>query len=284
MSLCRDHFLSYVLERVRKTIARFSLLTPQDRVLVAVSGGKDSLALFDILHRLGYSVGGLHIDTGITGFSERARRTAEEFVTARGAPMYSCSLQDEAGAGIPQIAYKLKRVPCALCGVMRRYLMNRFACEHGFAPLATGHNLDDEGATLLGNIMNWNEGYLATQSPLMPAVHPRLAKKVKPLVLLSEREILAYCVLRDIPYQEEVCPHARGGTSLKNKEAVNLIEFRSPGTKIRFYQEFLKHRRVFASHDPSPIRSCAVCGYPTTGETCHFCRILERYRELISES
>jgi uncharacterized protein (TIGR00269 family) len=279
ISLCREDFLSFVLNRVQQTIDRYKLFAPGERVLVAVSGGKDSLALFDILQRLGYAVEGLYIDMGIDGFSQRACETVEAFLAEREAPLHLHSLREEVGAGVPEIASQLRRPPCSLCGMMRRYIMNRFAQEKGFAALATGHNLDDEGATLLGNVTSWQIGYLARQSPLLPSTHPQLVKKAKPLALVAERETLAYCILRGIEFHEEQCPHAKGATSRSHKEVLNLLEYYSPGSKIRFYQEFLKNQGIFPTIEAQGLHECSVCGSLTTREQCQFCTTLEKFKE-----
>lgn len=278
MALCGEDFLSFVLNRVQRTIDRYKLFAPRERVLVAVSGGKDSLALFDILQRLGYVAEGFYIDMGIDGFSQRGHEAAEAFVAKREAPLHLHSLQEELGAGVPGIASQLRRPPCALCGMMRRYIMNRFAREGGFTALATGHNLDDEGANLLGNVTSWQIGYLARQAPLLPSTHPYLMKKAKPLALLAEREVLAYCLLRGIEFHEERCPHAKGATSRKHKEVLNLLEYYSPGSKIRFYQEFLKKQKIFPALGSQGLRECLVCGSLTTRETCQFCTVLGKLR------
>ena len=157
--------------------------------------------------------------------------------------------------------------------------MNRFAREREFAALATGHNLDDEGATLLGNVTSWQIGYLARQSPLLPAAHPFLVKKAKPLALVAEREVLAYCLLRGIEFHDEQCPHAKGATSRKHKEVLNLLEYYSPGSKIRFYQEFLKNQTIFPAIEAQGLQECSVCGSLTTRETCQFCTVLGKFRE-----
>jgi uncharacterized protein (TIGR00269 family) len=280
IALCREDFLAFVLNRVQRTIDRYKLFAPRERVLVAVSGGKDSLALFDILQRLGYAVEALYIDMGIDGFSQRGRETSEAFVAKREAPLHIHSLREEMGAGVPEIASQLRRAPCSLCGMMKRYIMNRFSRERGFTVLATGHNLDDEGAALLGNVTSWQIGYLARQSPLLPAIHPQLVKKAKPLVLLAEREVLAYCLLRGIEFHEEQCPHVKGATSRKHKEVLNLLEFYSPGSKIRFYQEFLKNQKMFPAIESQGLRECSVCGSLTTRETCQFCTVLGKLKEI----
>jgi uncharacterized protein (TIGR00269 family) len=279
MALCEEDFLAFVLNRVQRTIERYKLFAPRERVLVAVSGGKDSLALLDILQRLGYAVEGLYIDMGIDGFSQRGHEAAETFVVKREVSLHRYSLREEMGAGVPEIASQLKRPPCSLCGMMRRYIMNRVARKGGFAALATGHNLDDETATLLGNVTSWQIGYLARQSPLLPSIPPQLVKKAKPLALVSEREVLAYCLLRGIEFHEDRCPHAKGATSRKHKEVINLLEYYSPGSKIRFYQEFLKNQTMFAAGESQGLQECSVCGSLTTGKLCQFCTVLEKFRE-----
>jgi uncharacterized protein (TIGR00269 family) len=279
MALCREDFLAFVLNRVQQTIDRYKLFAPRERVMVAVSGGKDSLALFDILQRLGYPVEGLYIDMGIEGFSQRGHEAAEAFVAKREAPLHLHSLWEEMGAGLPEISFQLRRAPCSLCGMMRRYIMNRFAREKGFSALATGHNLDDEGAALLGNVTSWQIGYLARQSPLLPSTPPHLVKKAKPLALVAEREVLAYCILRGIEFHDEQCPHSQGATSHKHKEVLNLLEYYSPGSKIRFYQEFLKTQKIFPAVESQGLQECSVCGSLTTRETCQFCMVLEKFGE-----
>jgi uncharacterized protein (TIGR00269 family) len=279
MALCREDFLAFVLNRVQRTIDRYKLFAPRERVLVAVSGGKDSLTLLDILQRLGYPVEALYIDMGIDGFSQRGYEAAEAFVTKREAPLHLHSLQDEMGAGVPEIASQLRRPPCSLCGMMKRYIMNRFARDGGFTALATGHNLDDEGAALLGNVTSWRIGYLARQSPLLPSTPPYLVKKAKPLALLAEREVLAYCLLRGIEFHEGQCPYAKGATSRKHKEILNLLEYYSPGSKIRFYQEFLKNQKMFFAIESQGLQKCSVCGSLTSRETCQFCTVLEKLKD-----
>ena len=114
--------------------------------------------------------------------------------------------------------------------------------------VATGHNLDDEAAVLFGNVLRWDAGYLGRQLPVLPASHG-FARKVKPLVRLSERETAAYCVLAGIDYIVEECPMAAGNKHLGYKDALNAIEVQSPGTKAAFYFSFLD--RVSALFAPA---------------------------------
>ncbi len=277
ISLCEDHFPSFVLRRVSETIKRYKMLGKNEKVLVAVSGGKDSMVLWDIMCSLGYEVEAFFIDLGIRQNlqSEKSREVVEKFSSLRSYKLNIYSLEDMEGFSIDRVKERETRTVCAACGLVKRYLMNKYAYENGFSCLATGHNLNDETATLLSNVLSWKIGYLARQHPVLPA-RGKLVKKIKPLCELSERETAAYAIIKGIPFLGEECPYSKGATSIVYKRALNLIEYHSPGTKLRFYREFLKNSSLFSVASQEDLVPCTVCGYPTTHPPCAFCRLKER--------
>jgi len=275
--LCASCFDAYVLDRVEKTVKRFAMFTRKEKTLVAVSGGKDSLALWDILIRLGYDTTGLFVDVGIRegAYSRRSLDVMEAFARERGLELIVESLEKWWGKGIEEIG---RRVLCPTCGMAKRYLTNRVAVDRGFDVLCTGHNLDDEVAVLLSNVLNWQVGYLTRQAPLLEAWHPKLSRKAKPLVLLTEKETALYMVLRGIGYMDDSCPHARGATTLFYKRLLSQVECRSPGTKQRFYTLFLKQKGLFQEtlqKERGALRGCERCGQPTWEGLCAFCKMME---------
>src|SRR5262249_42629220 len=194
------------------------------------------------------------------------------FADQRGASLRTIDLATEQGFDIPLAGRKGARSSCAVCGLSKRYLFNRAALEGGYDVVATGHNLDDEAATLLGNTLRWNVEYIARQSPVLPAADG-LVRKVKPLHRLTELETAAYAFLRGIDYVVEECPLVAGNTQLRYKEAMNAIEAGSPGTKAQFFLGYLERGApLFASSDDVGLRPCGRCGQPTTGQFCAFCR------------
>jgi uncharacterized protein (TIGR00269 family) len=275
-AFCRDHFLHHCEEQVRRAVASLDMVTPEDRVLVAVSGGKDSLALWDMLTRLGYESDGLYLGLGIDDYSDASVQYARAYATAYGRTLHEVDLRDDYGYGVPDAAAVTRRSPCGACGLSKRHLFNSVALEHGYDVVATGHNLDDEAAVLLGNVLRWDAGYLGRQHPVLPAA-PGFVRKVKPLLRLSERETAAYCVLRGIDYQVEECPMAEGNRHLGYKEVLNALEERSPGTKAAFLFGFLErgHPRFApdAAAERAELGECSVCGAPTPGDVCAFCRL-----------
>jgi tRNA(Ile)-lysidine synthase TilS/MesJ len=223
---CSEHFLRMCRDQVAKTIDEFSMIEPGERVLVAVSGGKDSLACWDILRRLGYDVDGFVIGLGIGDYSDESSRYARAFADERGLTLLTCDLRQEYGFDVPAAATATRRVPCSACGLSKRHLFDKAARDNGYGVVATGHNLDDEAAVLFGNVLRWQTEYLGRQLPVLPARNG-FPRKVKPLVRLSERDMAAYCVLAGIDYIVEECPMAAGNKHLRYKEALNQIEAQS---------------------------------------------------------
>ncbi len=280
---CADHFVQFVETHVARNIKSKKMFGHDDKVLVAVSGGKDSLALWDILARMEYQVAGLYVDLGIGEYSKRSREKSEAFAQSIGGRLIIedvAAVYGDGEMGITELSDSLRRVPCSGCGLTKRYVTNHIARELGFDVLATGHNLDDEAATLMGNVLHWQTGYLARQSPVLESTQEGLAKKVKPLYTFTERETLSYVLIRGIDYIEEECPNAQGARSILYKEALNTIEDQSPGTKASFLMGFLdKVRPLMKEEDSFTLSECIRCGEPTSAELCSFCRMWDRARE-----
>ena len=263
---------TYVRNLVERAIRHDRMFGPDARVLVAVSGGKDSLMLWDLLLDLGYAADGLYLGLGIGGYSDRSRVVCEEFAAARGATLVVRDLGETAGFTIPLAAANSSRPACAVCGLSKRHLFNSAAREGGYDVVATGHNLDDEVAVLLGNVLRWETGYLARQSPVLESTHPSLVKKVKPLYRVAERETAAYCVLKGIDYVVEECPLVEGNTQMRYKGLLDALEAAAPGTKHNFLFGFLEKGRAHFPPDGVPLNECVECGSATPGDLCAFCR------------
>jgi uncharacterized protein (TIGR00269 family) len=301
LSLCGEHFDAWFLAQTDRVIEKYEMFTREERVLVAVSGGKDSLALWDALLRLGYRADGLYIGLGINDpipYSDQSLAKTRKFVTGgewrvmngvqdstslvtRHSPhLHVVDIAETYGKTIPQIAREKTRgqgKPCSACGLTKRYVMNRLALDKGYVVLATGHNLDDEVAVLFQNTLRWQTGYLARQAPVLPASREGLTKKVKPFCRFYERETATYALVRGIDYVYDECPHAVGNLTNFYKTLLNQLEAQSPGAKLGFYLEFLRARGEGAFENANGVESlhaCEVCGQPTSAPgRCAFCRM-----------
>lgn len=286
-NFCEEHFFQLCRRQVSKAIADFDMLTITDRVLVAVSGGKDSLAVWDILDDLGFRAEGLYVGLGIGEYSSSSRRYAERFAEQKGLVLNFVDLRSDYDFDVPTAARATGRVPCSACGMSKRHVFDSYAVSHNYDVLVTGHNLDDEAAVLFGNTLRWEVEYLARQLPVLDA-RDGFPKKVKPLIRLSEREMAAWCVLRNIDYIVEECPLSAGNRHLNYKEALNSVEERSPGTKAAFYLGFLENMAPLLAQQRqeglASVSRCVQCSAPTASKDstskdsglCAFCRLHEK--------
>ncbi len=257
-AFCVADFLAFFRRQVSTAIGKYRMFGREEHVLVAVSGGKDSLALWDVLIEEGYETSGLYLDLGIFEYSVESQAKCQAFAAARGVPLIVSVVADEVGGPVPIIQRVTRRPPCSGCGL---------------------YNLDDEAATLLGSVLQWQTDALSRQSPALPSTHPKLVRRVKPLYRLSEQETAAYAFLRRIDYIVDECPFAKGATSIAHKEILSRMEDNSPGAKHNFLFGFLeKGRPAFERADTVTLRECERCGQVTTGTICAFCKLADQVK------
>lgn len=298
LALCGEHFPAWIVEQTERFIRKYRMFNHQDRLLAAVSGGKDSLSLWDILWQLGYQVDGIYISLGIddgTGYSAESQRKAEQFAAQRNLHLIVVDVPGTYGESIPQMAQRSWRSqdkPCAVCGLVKRHIMDQVARHDGYDVLVTGHNLDDEAATLLANTLTWETGRMARQQPVLEARHPALRRKAKPLFRFYEREMAAYAILRKIDYIYQECPYAEGTRSIFYKELLNRMETEQPGAKLKFFLSFLQRQEsgMFSGAENccededahmgvngELLYTCLSCGQPTTAPgLCAFCKLVQK--------
>ena len=276
-AFCPECFLDFFSKQVDKGIREHGLMTKQDKVLVALSGGKDSLALMLELGRQGYDVTGLHIDLAIPESSPAARGVVERFCSKYDFPLIVRDMAAE-GLAIPEVKVKLRRPICSACGKIKRYFFNQTAREGGFTVLATGHNLDDEVARLTSNTLRWDRAYLSDQGPMLDD-SDGFAKKVKPFWRVTEFETANYAFLMGIENHYAPCPYSTGASFSTLKSLWLELEDKMPGRKMDFYHGFLERGKpAFQSAEQmegDELSPCTRCGYPTSAEVCGVCRIRE---------
>jgi uncharacterized protein (TIGR00269 family) len=295
LALCGDHYTEWIPEQTQRFIKKYAMFGPQERILVAVSGGKDSLALWDVLTRLGYQAEGLYIGLGIDGgigYSDQSKSFCETFAAARGLKLQVYDVAGQLGVPIPIAAQRVRRGrgrPCSVCGLSRRHIMNAAALEGGYDVLVTGHNLDDEAATLFGNTLRWSVGHLSRQSPVLSA-RDGLVRKAKPFCRFYERETAAYALLSGIDYVYDECPFSEGAKSIYYKQTLNRMEDERPGTKLQFYLAFLEAKREGAFGEQldtgaGRLHPCPSCGQPTSAPgQCAFCRTWAQVHDRAAEA
>lgn len=277
---CRNHFVDYVERKVRRTIRKFGLLRQKQKIGVAVSGGKDSTTLLYLLNKFGYSPIGITVDASIGEYTYENLKNLKSVCGKYKIPLEILSFREEFGFSLPDIQKRLKSkgieyANCMVCGILKRYLVNRKAKELGLDVVATGHNLDDEAAAFMMNVFRNDQKLVVRQGPVSGAKsHKKFVKRVKPLYLCLEKEIETYSRLMKFPVNYERCPHSSGSFRRDFKNMMDDFEKRYPSTKYNAINFFLDMILPQKSKVKGSVGSCELCGEPSSGDICKKCQII----------
>jgi uncharacterized protein (TIGR00269 family) len=270
LKVCRPCFLLFFERRIRRNLDRHEMLGEGDRVVLAVSGGKDSTALLYAMRRLGVVMGfdlaALHFHLNMDDYSDANLEMVEEQARMIDVPLEVVRIGD--------LGLRVRRVkgwhPCAVCGAIKRSLMNREARRMGASVVATAHTLED---TLLFTFKNLLSRRFFAPQPVLPP-SGNLSRKIKPLMYTPERLNLAYCRIRGLPVFEEGCPEwTPRGHSLK--DVFEHMEEVMPSSKLQLLLSLQEALPVEDGLDAASRPACPRCGEPTSQELCALCQLTE---------
>lgn len=301
-ALCKNHFLSYFEEKVFKTINKYQMIKHEDRICVAASGGKDSLTALHLTlkylkhHNLpADGLFALAVDEGI-GDSEEGYRAItlkdlKNFCRKHQVRLEIIGNKSEFGSTLdeafPIVNWGTKKKPCNICGVWRRYLLNKYAKKFGATKVITGHNLDDEAQAIMMNIFKAHTSIASHIGPVSGIKELEgFVQRVKPLYFCTEKETRLYALLKGFQVQFVECPYARQGFRAKVQEMLNGFEAEYPGTKHGVVQSFLALLPTLKAEEKknnSIPQPCGRCGEPANGAVCNACKIVEVLRIKVRE-
>ncbi|MBS3815721.1 MAG: tRNA 2-thiocytidine biosynthesis protein TtcA, partial [Hadesarchaea archaeon] len=222
---CKEHYRDYFLKEIKEILNNHDVT---GRICVAVSGGKDSSTCLEALtHFNKLEVEPLHINLGIEDYSKKSLKSTRKLCEELDLGLNTVNLKKEYGAGTPEINQNERGKVCALCGTIKRYLMNKYAFENDFDYLATGHNLSDQVSSTFNNLANV---YLTPFRGLKPVLKEmgeyKFAGRVKPLYFLSDKECLTYAESNDLPYYQGECPFSTDSPTDDLKEWLHELDSR----------------------------------------------------------
>jgi len=280
---CKDHFCRYFENKVYKTIKKFSLFRPDDKIAVASSGGKDSLALLYtvMLYTNKYNIPffALAVDEGIAGYRDSSLDDLKFFCSQFDIKYHIVSFQDKINTTLDNIKDKgisLNKKPCTVCGIFRRTLLNRAARELGATKLATGHNLDDEAQSLLMNTMKGNMSHNAALGPVTGLSSTKgFVQRVKPLYFMLEKETRLYAFIKNFKVDFNECPNISLSFRAGVRDILNNMESTSPGTKNGIVNSFLEILPLLKEkyRNEKPFSFCERCNDPCSGKICNACQM-----------
>ena len=291
-NLCVQCFCKTVEDRVRRTISKYEMLGPKDRIMVAVSGGKDSVTLLHILAKIEKAFPDVvlcagTVDEGIRDYRDEALKIAEGNCRKLGVDHVVTSFKELFGYELDEIVELIRSrgenglTPCSYCGVLRRKALNIMAREAGVDKLVIAHSLDDETQTMLLNVVHGDPMRIARSKPVLNVIHPKLVQRVKPLCMVPEKEVVLYAYLKGIEFQSITCPYAQ--TALRNdiRTMLNRIEHKHAGTLFTVFRSMEKIRPALeAFAEGVKLQDCRLCGEPTVGDLCRVCQMLQELRVL----
>jgi uncharacterized protein (TIGR00269 family) len=282
--LCETCFCESIEGGVRTTISRYDMLKFNDKIMVAVSGGKDSVALLNVLAKMERrfpeaELSAVTVDEGIKGYRDEALKFAVKNCRDLDVKHAVTSFKELYGYELDEIVAMTRKgelSPCSYCGVLRRRALNATAREAGVDKLATAHNLDDEVQTIFLNIIRGDAARIARVKPVLEYVHPKLVSRIKPLCEVPEKEISLFAYLKQIEFQSIPCPYARTSIRSDIRTMLNRMEEEHPSTKFTIFRsvEKIKPALVNAAEKMN-IQECKSCGEPTSGEICKACQMLQ---------
>jgi uncharacterized protein (TIGR00269 family) len=277
-SYCKQHFLTYIESKVKHTIETFHLIKSDDKIAVAVSGGKDSQSVLYILHKLyGNIVHAIAIDEGIPEYRDKTLRDMQTFCDQYGIPLNVYSFDSRYGRSLSSLLDR-GATACRSCGVLRRHLINEASKDYD--KLVTGHNLDDECQSIIMNLLKGTTFLSAKLGPYSGVrLYDGFTQRIKPLYFCTEKEIAAYAFISKFPVRFTECPHAPLSFRSVVRDALNELENDKPGTKKNIADKFtilLPSLKALFSDGTSP-NICASCGSPAAGKKCKACQTLILY-------
>jgi len=283
--LCKNCFVKYFEKKVLKTIRKYDMVGKKDKIVVGISGGKDSITTAHILNkfleRRGKKLIALCVDEGIPGYREKTIKDAEKFCKEEGIELNVVSFKDAFGFSLKEGVKKLGMNPCTVCGTLRRYLINKESRRLKATRLATGHNLDDESQTVLMNQFKGNMQFSAKLGPVTGVLsHKGFIRRIKPLYFMTEKEVGIYSFVKGFSVRYGGCPYSGDCFRGFVGDMLNDMENKFAGTKNGLINAFLdvmpELRKKFQGKG---IGTCKTCGEPAAKDVCGMCLLLEKMRK-----
>lgn len=285
-NLCSECFSNSIVRKTAKTISKYNMIQNGQLVCVAVSGGKDSLALLDVLSKMSknhsFRIHAVTIDEGIPDYREEALGIVKKFCGDLGITHSVYSYKELFDLTLEESLEMRedKLSSCSICGTLRRRAMDHTAKEIGADVIATGHNLDDTLQTFIINTLSGDTNKIGWMDP---DTSQNSLPKIKPFCEIYESEIVFYAFTNSLPFQAEPCPHMSEGIRTEIREFLNNLENSHSGIKNSMYRSVLKISQIMRESNYKEKAKCANCGSECTGKICSVCRMLVNLKDQRSQ-
>jgi cytoplasmic tRNA 2-thiolation protein 1 len=282
-NFCSVCFSDSILRKTAKTISKYNMIKNDEFVVVAVSGGKDSLVLLHILDKMSkyhnFRIKVITIDEGIPGYKNEALEIVANFCAKINVAYSVYSYKELFDLSLDEalnLRENEKTSSCSICGTLRRRAMDYAAKDIGADVIATGHNLDDNLQSFFINLLSGDTNKIGWMEP---DTSKNSLRKIKPFSEIYESEIVFYAFTNEIPFQSEPCPHMNEGIRTEIREFLNSLEGQHSGIKNNLFNSFLKISGIIKNSKVKEKRICSNCGNGCTGKICSVCNLVLKLLE-----
>jgi len=278
-TLCASCFRESIVQKTRKTVSKYKMISAGERVAVAVSGGKDSLSLLRVLNELyrprRNQIVAISVDEGVAGYRDEALDHARSLASELGLEQVVVSYKDLFGFSLDEaLDWKEDRdvSSCSFCGVFRRRAIDEAAVRAKAAVVATAHNLDDYVQTFMMNLMHGDVARLGWLDPAYADLSFPV-RRVKPFMEIYEEEVALFAFQTGLPLQSVSCPYMHEGLRSEVRDYLNMMEANHPGIKNVLLRSSLDVISRYARSSEKESVPCSNCGKPSSNGLCSVCRM-----------
>ncbi|PLX12482.1 MAG: tRNA 2-thiocytidine(32) synthetase TtcA [Marinilabiliales bacterium] len=229
----QKNFIELIKNRLAKAVNDYALIQDGDNILVAVSGGKDSLCLLENLvefkkfKTIEFNLEAIHINLTDMDY-EIDRKVISDFCN-------KLNVEINFVDTFAQIEDRGKKSACFVCSRNRRKTMFEFAKHNGYNKLAFGHHMDDAVETLIINMV-----YHANIASIPPKLRMFSGEieVIRPLILLTNKETSEYSNIKNYPSLKKICKYDDKTMRTKARELIKDMETINPNVRHNLLKSF----------------------------------------------
>lgn len=263
--------------KVKQTLSKVKL-NKKEKIVVALSGGKDSAVTCYLLHKFGYNIEGFHIDLSMGEYSDGCLKAVKDLCKELGIKLHIYDIKKEMGSGMCYLRSTIQSghgkglKNCAICGVIKKWIMNRQAREMKASKIATGHNLDDEAQTFLINVLKGSPELSLNSGVVSRNIgDKKFIPRLKPLFYIPEEEVRKYSKKEKLPVVYDKCPCAIDSYRIQVRKFMSKMDDKNKLNILKNAEKVLKKVEI----RNEKINYCKSCGEPSRKDICKMCELMK---------